>query len=99
MSKYIWRVIVLFFMLLYSFSIKAQTVAKISVDQLSNPSQWTDSVFKSLTPDQKIGQLIMLTVYSNADRYQVNRIADIIRYSNIGGLMFAQGGPQRQVNL
>ncbi|WP_243392485.1 glycoside hydrolase family 3 N-terminal domain-containing protein [Solitalea longa] len=76
----------------------AQTPLKISVNGLSAPSKWVDSVFKTLTPDQKIGQLMMVTAYSNADRTGVNRIAELIRYYHIGGLMMAQGGPQRQVN-
>ncbi|UKJ08303.1 glycoside hydrolase family 3 N-terminal domain-containing protein [Solitalea lacus] len=78
---------------------RAQNQPKITGEQLEAPSAWVDSVFKTLSPDQKLGQLIMVTAYSHADRIQTERIAELIRYYHIGGVMMAQGGPQRQVNL
>lgn len=89
----------LLFAAFFSISAKSQTVKPISVNQLTTPAAWVDSVFRTLTPDQKLGQLIMVTAYSRADRSQVGRIEELIKYYHIGGLMFAQGGPQRQVNL
>lgn len=61
--------------------------------------QWVDSVFTSLTPDQRLGQLFMVTAYSNKDAAHVRQIERLISQYNIGGLMFLQGGPKRQVNL
>ena len=61
--------------------------------------QWIDSVFTSLTPDQRLGQLFMVTAYSNKDAAHVRQIERLVTQYNIGGLMFLQGGPKRQVNL
>jgi len=60
---------------------------------------WVDSVFNSLTPDQRLGQLFMVAAYSNKDKRHVQSIEALVRNQNIGGLMFLQGGPRRQAHL
>ncbi|WP_375416617.1 glycoside hydrolase family 3 N-terminal domain-containing protein [uncultured Hymenobacter sp.] len=57
---------------------------------------WVDSVFNSLTPDQRLGQLFMVATYSNRERAHADRIERLVRSQNIGGVMFLQGGPKRQ---
>ncbi|MDR0814801.1 MAG: serine hydrolase [Bacteroidales bacterium] len=66
-------------------------------DDLHSP--WVDSVFNSLTFEQRIGQLLMVAAYSNKDRKHVDRISDYIAQYHIGGLVFFQGGPLRQAQL
>lgn len=61
--------------------------------------QWVDSVFLSLTPEQRIGQLFMVAAYSNKDEKHVKEIQELVREYNIGGLIFFQGGPVRQAQL
>ncbi|UYZ65153.1 glycoside hydrolase family 3 N-terminal domain-containing protein [Hymenobacter weizhouensis] len=60
---------------------------------------WVDSVFNSLTPDQRLGQLFMVAAYSNKDRKHAQYIEFLVKNYNIGGLMFLQGGPRRQALL
>ena len=60
---------------------------------------WVDSVFNSLTPDQRLGQLFMVAAYSNKDRAHDARIERLVRNQHIGGVMFLQGGPKRQAQL
>jgi beta-N-acetylhexosaminidase len=64
---------------------------------LSSP--WVDSVFHSLTPEQKIGQLMMIGAWSNRGQKHVDEICEQIRDYHIGGLIFFQGGPVRQAQL
>lgn len=81
--------------LLLSFS----EVKKLPADPMpTSPAEvaWVDSVFNSLTPDQRLGQLFMVAAYSNKDRSHVERIERQVRNQNIGGVMFMQGGPKRQ---
>ncbi len=59
-------------------------------------SAWADSVFNTLSYEQKIGQLFMIDVYSNRDSVHVKNIAGLIENYHIGGLIFFQGGPVRQ---
>ncbi|MGI9542797.1 MAG: glycoside hydrolase family 3 N-terminal domain-containing protein [Cyclobacteriaceae bacterium] len=60
---------------------------------------WVDSVFKSLSEDQKIGQLFMVAAYSNRDESHFRNIDQLIAKHHIGGLIFFQGGPVRQAQL
>jgi len=81
--------------LLLSFS----EVKKLPADPMpSSPKEaaWVDSVFNSLTPDQRLGQFFMVAAYSNKDRSHVERIERLVRNQGIGGVMFMQGGPKRQ---
>ena len=60
--------------------------------------RWADSVFNTLTPDQRIGQLFMVAAYSNEKREEA-QIKRLIDSCGIGGLIFFQGGPKRQASL
>jgi beta-glucosidase-like glycosyl hydrolase/CubicO group peptidase (beta-lactamase class C family) len=62
---------------------------------LSN-THWADSVFKSLSPDERIAQLFMVAAYSNKDKTHMKEIKELVDKYKIGGLIFFQGGPVRQ---
>jgi len=62
-------------------------------------SEWVDSVFNALTPEQRIGQLFMVAAYSNRDEKHYKEVDKLITDHNIGGLIFFQGGPYRQAEL
>ncbi len=62
-------------------------------------SKWADSIFASLSPDERIGQLFMVAAYSNKDMKHVRETRELIQKYNIGGLIFMQGGPVRQAKL
>lgn len=63
------------------------------------PGLWADSVFKSLSLEERIGQLFMVAAYSNKTAAHEQELANLIKKSHIGGLIFFQGGPERQVNM
>ena len=60
---------------------------------------WVDSVFSSLSPEQRLGQLFMVAAYSNKEKSHADHIERLVRNQNIGGVMFLQGGPRRQVQM
>jgi beta-glucosidase-like glycosyl hydrolase len=62
-------------------------------------TRWVDSVFNSMTPDERLGQLFMTAAYSNQNEKHHKEIEELIRNYNIGGLIFFQGGPVRQAQL
>jgi beta-N-acetylhexosaminidase len=62
-------------------------------------SKWVDSVFNSLSLDEKISQLIMVATYSNMGPEHRNKMENIIKKYKIGGLIFFQGSPVRQAQL
>ena len=64
-----------------------------------NSNRWVDSVFNSLTPRQRLGQLFMVAAYSNKGKKHVKEVKKLIKNYHIGGLIFFQGGPLRQAKL
>jgi len=65
------------------------------VNNLSEKN-WVDSVFGSLTNDERIAQLIVIRAYPNDTG--ILKTAELIISYNVGGLCFFQGGPVRQAN-
>ena len=61
--------------------------------------QWVDSVFHSLSKEEKITQLIIIRAHSNLGPEHVQGVTDLITKYNVGGLCFFQGGPVRQALL
>ena len=64
-----------------------------------NKAQWVDSVFNSLTDDQRIAQLMVIRAHSNLGADHVAKVTEDIKKYNVGALCFFQGGPVRQANL
>ncbi|MGB0917400.1 MAG: glycoside hydrolase family 3 N-terminal domain-containing protein, partial [Flavobacteriales bacterium] len=64
-----------------------------------NKQAWVDSVFKSMTPDERLAQLFMVAAYSNKDSAHIKSLEKLIRDKKIGGLIFFQGGPVRHATM
>jgi len=67
-------------------------------------NQWVDSVFKTLTNEQKIAQLMVVRLSTgNATKTEVvfhdKEVEEAIRKYNIGGICLFQGGPVTQANF
>ena len=62
-------------------------------------SVWVDSIMTTLSQEERIAQLIMVAAYSNRGEEHRQEILKQIREQKIGGLIFFQGGPVRQINL
>ncbi|MFV8334777.1 glycoside hydrolase family 3 N-terminal domain-containing protein [Flavobacterium sp. RSP29] len=62
-------------------------------------NKWVDSVYNAITLEEKFGQLFMVAAYSNKDSVHIKAIDKLIVDHKIGGLIFFQGGPVRQVIL
>ncbi|UZD21294.1 serine hydrolase [Algoriphagus halophytocola] len=103
MSSRLWRVLMIGIVALTFSSGKLDESLKID-DPLSavdamDQRRWVDSVFNSMTFDEQLGQLFMVAAYSNKDQRHVNEISELIKSENLGGLIFFQGGPDRQARL
>ncbi|WP_430438152.1 glycoside hydrolase family 3 N-terminal domain-containing protein [Pontibacter chitinilyticus] len=60
---------------------------------------WADSVLSTLTPEERIAQLIMIPVYSNKNQAHIDSISNLISTYKVGGVIFFQGGPVRQAKM
>lgn len=62
-------------------------------------SAWVDSVMTSLTPNERIAQLIMVAAYSNRGDDHKQEILKIVNEQKIGGIIFYQEDPAAQIRL
>lgn len=62
-------------------------------------TKWVDSIYNIMSFDEKVGQLFMVAAYSNRDESHFKDIDKLIQENKIGGLIFFQGGPNRQAKL
>lgn len=99
MNRFFVPLLFLFLFGLFSFVKSPVKDQPKDPDFLAVQDKWVDSVFNSLTPKQRIGQLFMIAAYSNKDNKHIKSIHDNIVNHNIGGLIWMQGGPMRQGRL
>ena len=94
------RYFLIVFFLIYSSSVLSQ-VSDSPLDASSKARQkaWVDSTYSSLSLKEKIGQLYMVQVFSNQDETTLKSILNQIKKYHIGGLIYSEGGPLRQVLL
>ena len=83
------------FFLLTIFSAFSQTATLPA----SHEGKWVDSVLNELSLDERIGQLFMVTTYSNQKESDYSYIERLIRQQHLGGLIFMQGDPLNQIRL
>ena len=89
-------VLLLMFMTSFFKTVYAQTLPPFITPEAE---LWADSVIKTLTPDERISQLIMVAAWSNKDSVHIKEIRKLIQDWGIGGLCFFQGGPVREATL
>ncbi len=82
-----------FIVLLMPVCLSAQYKSNLSIDK------WVDSVFNSLSPEQRIAQLMVIRAHSNLGADHIAKVTSNIQKYNVGALCFFQGGPIRQANL
>ncbi len=81
------------------FSAVAQTTKAFPVFQADVNNHWVDSVFRKMSPEERIGQLIFVAAYSDRGLKHEVEITDLIRKYKIGGLIFFKGTPEKQAAL
>ena len=70
-------------------------LAKDSITQ----NVWVDSIMKTMSVDEKIGQLFMIQAYSNKDKKHEDFISNMVTKYHVGNIIFMQGTPDKQVVL
>ncbi len=70
------------------------------IEALEHPySPWVDSVFNTLTPEQRIAQLMVIEAFSDKGPAYEADVMRLIKKYKVGGIIFFQGGPVRQAKL
>ncbi|MEP7266814.1 MAG: glycoside hydrolase family 3 N-terminal domain-containing protein, partial [Saprospiraceae bacterium] len=61
--------------------------------------EWVDSIFNTLSMDEKIGQLLMIRAHSDKGPDHIADVVRQIKQYHVGGLCFFQGTPLKQAEL
>ena len=75
------------------------TKSPLLAEDVESQQKWVDSIYSSMTIEEKIGQLYMVQVFSSQDQKTKNNIIKLIKDHHIGGLIYSKGGPVRQAKL
>jgi len=72
-------------------------------DPVPSADQWVDSVFKTLSPDEKIAQLMVVRMSSidpvtRGPLFYDGAVDSAVRRYNVGGICLFQGGPLAQAS-
>lgn len=82
-----------FSLLLFGFA-GAQTIAGFEIG--AQGLQWVDSVFQTLTAEQKVGQLFMIAEFSDPEKSTQSETQCLIKDYGLGGICFFKGTPYKQ---
>ena len=89
------RILFSFFALIGPFSLAQQPDPLLS-ENPKHQQKWVDSIYQSLSLDQKIGQLFTPMVFSKKDEDHFDEIKNLIEKYYIGGIIFSLGSPFKQ---
>lgn len=78
---------------------KAVSEKKTFFKDSDKENVWVDSIYNKMSAREKIGQLFMISAYSNRDSVHTKEVSALIQDYKVGGLIFFQGGPVRQAKL
>ena len=83
-------IVVILLLILFHTSLSAQD---------AKAEAWVDSVFRSLTPQERLGQLIMIRAHSDLGPEHIDQVKQQIKEYGVGSLCFFQGTPAKQLKL
>ncbi|OZV68731.1 glycoside hydrolase family 3 N-terminal domain-containing protein [Winogradskyella aurantia] len=95
------RYVALFFITAY-FQFTFAQVSRSNPLLSENPieqQKWVDSIYNSMSLEERVGQLFMVQVFSDRDSNYKNQIISTIKNHHIGGVIYSKGGPYRQAKL
>ena len=81
------------------YTAKSKSEKKTFFKDSDQETKWVDSIYSKMSLQEKIGQLFMISAYSNKDSVHVNSVEKLIQDYKVGGVIFFQGGPVRQAKL
>jgi len=93
--RIVLKLIFLFLFIANGFYSKAQS----SSINWNRTNEWIDSVFNSMSDDDKIAQLIIADVWPGRDSSHYRDVLYKVRDLHVGGLIFFRGSPTKQALL
>lgn len=94
------KLVLFFAFLVFQFQSIGTEYRRLEVPVITREEKhWVDSIFASLSIDQKIGQLFMIRAHSDRGPEHIAEVERQIKELQVGGLCFFQGTPLKQVEL
>jgi beta-N-acetylhexosaminidase len=91
-----YRIIVFVFLVLITPAVSAQPFGPLNWGD-KNP--WVDSVYESMTQEQRIAQLMMIAAWSGKDSAHIADVTCHVQDLGVGGIIFFKGTPTKQATL
>ena len=90
----------------FQFSIDNRSVSEQKFKFRASPppflktnNHWVDSVFQSLSPEERLGQLFMVAAYPENGKNDIRRVTELIKKQHVGGIIFFRGKPEEVAKL
>ncbi|MDR1675676.1 MAG: serine hydrolase [Tannerella sp.] len=88
----------LFYVCCFRMSAQTEPTLHAAVSQ-AEMNHWVDSVFDTMSEDERIGQLFMVIAYPKSDAKHLQMLEGYIRRAKIGGVLFQKGDPLTQADV
>ncbi|NNC45357.1 MAG: serine hydrolase [Winogradskyella sp.] len=89
----------IFLLVLSSIVFSQNNKNPLLADDIKGQQKWVDSIYNTMTLEEKVGQLFMVQAFSNKDKSHEKELLELIDKYHIGGVIFSKGGPIRQAKL
>ena len=80
----------------FIFLTHGQTIDPLLSKDAEAQKIWVDSLYNSLSLEEKVGQLFMPMVFTERDSTHYQRTLELVKNQKVGGLIFSLGGPVGQ---
>lgn len=93
MKKILWA-----FIISSSFfcRVESQLKRNMTKEEQKKAAKWVDSVYHSLTIEDKIAQLFIVAAYVNKGEKHIQEVTDLVNREHIGGLILMQDDARKQ---
>ena len=97
--KFIKNIFTYLFILIFA-NISAQYFPKNGNENLNlKAEEYADSLYNSLSLDEKIGQLYIIALYNNRGEEEIHKIRNLVENEKIGGLILMQEDVEKHIAL
>lgn len=84
------------FLTFYAFQVPAPD---LGVPSNQAEKVWVDSIYNSMSEDERIGQLFMIRAHSDLGPDHVAKVERLVKDYQVGSMCFFQGSPEEQIRL
>ncbi|MDR2765374.1 MAG: serine hydrolase [Tannerella sp.] len=97
MKKILYPVL-LFFAFYFRVFAQTEPTLHVGINQVEM-NHWVDSVFDTMSEEERVGQLFMMIAWPKSDTKHVQMLEGYIQKTKIGGVLFQKGDPLTQADV